>query len=216
MSHDDAFVERLRRTYRSAGREAPGESTPSDDEIVDLVLGRLPSSDRDRVADAVVANPALARRVKELMEVHRESSRELAPSPLSNRGWGGWAAAASVVLVLGFAGWKGMHGTPGSEVLRGSTEDTAKFVPKDGALLTAPPGRLEWTGAEGATSYTAVLFDAESKPLWTSGETPRPSLELPEEARRLMTRPGVYYWRIRYRVGVEERTLPLVELRIGP
>lgn len=215
--HDDAFERRLRRAWRRSARAGVRPSAPTDDEIVDLVLGRLRDPERERVADAVVADPDLAARVRSLLRVERESSAELAPRRAGSGRIVVWAAAASILLAAAIVAWNAARREGSPDSIRGgvSVED-AGFRPEDGARLPAPPERLSWAPVPGAVSYSAALYDATSAPIWRSGETSDPSIAIPEEVRAELSAPGTYYWRVRYRVGAEERTLPLAELRIGP
>lgn len=217
---------RARSAYRAMlGQQGPRD-LPSEDQVVDLVLGRLNREDRERVADAVVASPELAGNVRDLMAIHAEAEPQLASTPVA----GNWiwlaAAAAVIVVAIGVGPMLLRQGSvdpvdPGERVVRnGVVEAVFRTVPADGEILAVAPDRLSWstvsTETPEGTAFRVVLYDFESSVLWDSGETSGSSTTIPDEVRGGMIPGKDYFWRVSRRSGLDEERSALLRFQIQP
>jgi hypothetical protein len=134
-----------------------------------------------------------------------------APALTSRWSWGApkmWLPLAAGLLIgaLGLAVFEQMRRDPDAG-LRGTTAVSWEVEPRDQAVLPAAPRRLVWPEVAGADSYRVVVFDRESRPLWSSAELHATTLELPGE---LELRDGeTYYWRVSARHALGEESSPL-------
>ncbi len=61
--------------------------------------------------------------------------------------------------------------------------------------LAALPERLEWEGVEGAQRYVVTVMEVDRSVLWT-GETARPSVEIPAEVRSAAVPGKTLLWQV--------------------
>lgn len=130
--------------------------------------------------------------------------------------WIALAAAAALAVAAGLVVVARRGGlATAAPAERGSSEITSALEPGDRAALHAPPQRLAWAPMEGASSYEATIYDAESTPMWKSLPVSTTSVDVPPEVRARLAPGRVYLWRVVARVGIETRSSPVFEFSIA-
>jgi hypothetical protein len=188
-----------RRAYL-ASLPSGSAACPSDEDLAALALGEV-RDERLPLADHLVACRRCAAAYRTLSELHREASPAAAAAPSHqarrHRRLAGWAAAAVVLIAMGVVVVELQRRPRDGEVVRGSGDTTADVQPPHGALLPTPPLRLTWLRGEPGAVYRAVLYDAESVPIWESERSGRPEVVLPAPVRDRLADGGTFYWRVR-------------------
>jgi hypothetical protein len=223
----------LKRLMGEPGMQPPRASRGCPDpELVRRVsAGEAPPAERVTFADHLIAcadcteeyraAKALAPWSAEAAQLLRPGARTAAAAspPFRRTGslpWIALATAAGLVLSVGLvlvARRSGVQTAAPAE--RGSSDITRALDPRDRAALPAPPERLEWAPMEGASSYEATIYDAESTPLWKSPPAAATRVDVPAEVRARLAPRRVYLWRVVARVGIETRSSPVFEFSIA-
>jgi hypothetical protein len=193
--------EGLRRAFQEGTRRRDTGDCPATDALRRLAGGDVEAGERTRLADHLAScsscssEYALAR---ELVPGGGPVAGDRLP-PLARYAWAIPAAAVlmvSVGLGLVYLSSSAPRQGPGEPIWRGGEAPAVDTVmPADGARLAEPPRGLTWPSAPG-TVHRVVLYDGESMELWRGGPTELDSVELPEEIRRRLATPGLYYWRV--------------------
>ena len=161
---------------RSAHRAHPDSET-----LVRAAEGALHADEREAVAAHLETCALCAGDVRVAFDALG------APSLPERRGIpGAWLAVAAVaVLAAGaavlFTRSPG-HPTSGE---RGVPSALHRTVPANGAAVETATSELAWEDAPAAEEYTLLLYDAESRLLWTSPSSKSPRATLPPDVRSL-------------------------------
>jgi hypothetical protein len=231
MKLDDGELKRL---MEDPGTQAPraARGCPDPDVQLRVSAGEATHAERIAFADHLIAcadcaeeyraAKALASWTAEAAALLRPGAETRAAMPTARfdrrtgtRLWIALAAAAALAaagLVL-----VARRGDPekAASAERGSVEITRALEPRDRAALPASPKRLEWAPMEGASSYEATIYDAESTPLWKSPPVSATRVELPPEVRARLAPGHAYLWRVVARVDVEARSSPVFQFSIA-
>lgn len=198
----EAELAAWRAAYRDL--QEPGSSRcPSDDALVELILGEVPQEGGDRLADHVTGCRSCSERFRLLSELHEESRPHSLSPP--RRRWLPLVAAAALSLVIGW--WWTITDRPNPEnpeVMRSTT--TMAVTPTDGASGEAPSS-FAWQEVTAASGYRFQLHDPAANLIWQSASL-HPRIELPATVRALL-RPGHYTWQV-------EVEGPVRDPRLGP
>jgi hypothetical protein len=223
----------LKRLMGDRGVQAPRASRgcPAPDVLGRVSTGNASHAEREAFADHLIACADCAEEYRaakalgpwsaEAAEVLRPGVRSAAAgsAPFRRTGslpWIALAAAAALALSVGLVLVARRAGVrTAAPVERGSSEITRALEPPDRAALPAAPERLEWAPMEGASSYEATIYDAESTPLWKSPPAVATRADVPPEVRARLAPGRAYLWRVVARVGIETRSSPVFEFSIA-
>jgi hypothetical protein len=97
---------------------------------------------------------------------------------------------------------------------RGPRPAAIAVHPADGSVVEAAPRRLSWPPGERAEDYRVVLYDDASTPIWESGRSRSPAVELPEDVRARLPPGRVVYWRFVTHAGIEQSRSPLFRFTV--
>ncbi|MEM1181078.1 MAG: hypothetical protein AAGM22_22240 [Acidobacteriota bacterium] len=230
--------EDFKRAYREATRRDDRASCPSPEELVALVDGTLPPERREAVLDHLAVDSDSALEVRLLMEAKAffeqkaDSETDPAASPSApapsapipmratprrresepRRRVAQWVAlAATVLLAVGLG--VTLQTPDETPVVRSAS--AAQVLPVEGAVLKAPPTRLEWEAVTGAESYGVTLFNSSGAVLWRSDPVDGPSSELPAEVVAELS-PGDYLWTVKVQGATSRRELGPHAFTVGP
>jgi len=199
---------------------------PAPEVLSRISTGKASHAEREAFADHLIACSDCAeeyRAAKELGPWSSEAAELLRPGvrtaaagspPFQRTGslpWIAFAAAAALVLSAGLVLVARRSNETAAPAERGSSEITRALEPRDRAALPAPPERLVWAPMDGASSYEATIYDAESTPLWKSPPAAATRVDVPPEVRARLAPGRVYLWRVVARVGIETRSSPVFE-----
>jgi hypothetical protein len=190
---------------------------PSDERLASLALGELVGAERTDLTEHVVSCRRCSRAMKDLLELHRESERQLRPS--RRLGWRIAIAASLVIFVVGLPILLRRNGpspraTPSFP--RGQAPSAGAIEPPDRATLPIAPAVLRWPNEAGTDGYQAVLYDAESTPIWESPVVVEPEVEIPASVRTALRVGSSYYWRVTTIAGIDRRSSPLHRFHLAP
>lgn len=189
MAREDRFTALVSQAYHRSLTDVKSEC-PSDETLVELVLGELPVGDRTAVADHLVGCPRCVESYRTLQELHRAADvdRRAASWP---RAWLGLAAA--LVVTVGLVGvWQGrfFEARPVESVRSVAGAETR---PADGVRLESSPRTFAWPRQNGAVSYRLQLLDTQARTLWSASPSTTIEVSLPTEVARDL-QPGAYVW----------------------
>ena len=187
------------------------QACPRGESIAALAEGTLPPPEAGRLADhaaecpscfralaaarAVAATPLPSRDFSLSPEDLRSirSSRvgvPAAPPSVSSRrrlpAWFPYAAAAGVALLVVAGGLQMLDGPPavpaGEGTVRGSGAGISLLSPASGAVLEAPPDRIEWKAEGPGGEFRVRILASVTEEIWRD-RTPERALSLPPEVR---------------------------------
>jgi len=193
-------------THRAGARDG----CLSSEQLVQASLGLPDTEQRRRTIEHLIGCSDCASELRVVRSLRPE--RRVRPR-LRGRAWA-WAA---VLLVAVGAGWFVDRGSvpPRPSPQRGAQVQPMLAVPADGAVLAGPPKTLAWPPLAGAT-FRVTMYDANALPLWTSGKSAEPSVEVPEALRQRLAGGGRFSWRVTAEKGMERRSLPMQRFEIRP
>jgi hypothetical protein len=203
MAEDD----RLQEAY-AAGRTAPRNDHPPDEEWERLALGEMNAFERAALIDHVVRCASCGdvyRGVKELEEGARAFDPGVPrPKPVAapwRPAWyGGLAAAAVLLVALMLPSWRG--DAPPPDTVRSAPVITPAPVAPVG-VVSSVPRELRWEAVPGADGYRVDL--SNGGPLWSSGRVVETHVALPTDVK---LSPGIlYYWKVTALAGPDRRLL---------
>lgn len=188
---DDNDEVELRKLYSELHAEQQG---PTDDELVELLLGELDDSDRQVVVDRMLQSPEASERYRILKDLHRETKRN-ARKP---RRFAPFAVAATVILGIGIVLLRPIgDGTP---PVRGGDSSAS---PSGYEELSEAPSNLQWHLTSARLPYSVSMFDESGTLLWQVDNLDAQTLTLSEVNRERLTAPGTFFWIVEDAGGTE-------------
>jgi hypothetical protein len=196
----DGLAEFL-RTNLEGGQAEVGTTCPASEDLVRIVTGEAGRKERKRVLDHVAGCGECAKLLKSLLRISDEFDRlagETGPRrkprlvPGRRAAFTALAGLAGLALVtlavIRLAERPVVRGTSGLEVRLVS--------PKAGAVLAVTDIEFRWAAVPKAAGYRVELFDKSLARLWRSGSLSDVRMELPAEARSVLSEGQTYFWRV--------------------
>ncbi len=185
---DERELEAFRQAYRHL-QASSAATSPTDEELADLVAGTLTDEDRDRIAMRMLHSPKAIEKHQIMAALHQpRTQRSYRPLALP------MTAAASLALVstLVFALGDSPRPPEGHAPTRSSDTTTS---PPSGAKLESAPASLGWVAPSHTFEYRVKLRNAAAVVIWESAATLEAQVTLPGDVRKKISK-GTFLWTV--------------------
>ena len=212
MKTDLAHMTKIYRAYLDERKIEAGAGCPAPEDIVRLVTQGASRKARASLLAHVASCGDCARVLQSVLRLSREIARlTIGPEALQSCAQDEVAKKDRVRLVLTrkaavaiMVGLIGLTVVTFSVIklsdrptVRGTTGLQIKLIsPKQGASLVAEEIKFKWEAIPKAARYTVELFNKFLEKIWQSGPTPEAQMALQTEARSVVLKGEIHFWRV--------------------